>query len=60
MFLDADIDLSDGLSEQFESIGYWEDYYTYNFYFKGHLLVRGYTISNLEINSSMQNVGLKS
>ena len=51
VFLDADIDFSGGLSEQFEPIG--KDY---NNFFQGTFDGQGYTISNLLVNSSSQHV----
>ena len=53
VFLDADIDLSGGFSEQFEPI-------KNNFvhYFSGTFDGQGYTISNLAVNSSSECVGL--
>ena len=51
VFLDADIDFSGGLSEQFEPIG------TSN-YFQDTFDGQGHIISNLAIKSSLQNVGL--
>ena len=52
VFLDADIEFSDGLSEQFEPVG------TSSNYFQGTFDGQGYTISNLAIKSSSQYVGL--
>ena len=53
MFLDADIDFSGGLSEQFEPIG------TSNSNsFQGTFDGQGHTISNLAMKSSSQYVGL--
>ena len=53
VFLDADIEFSGGLSEQFEPIG------TSNKYFQGTFDGQGYAISNLAMNSSSsQYVGL--
>ena len=51
VFLGADIDFSDGLSEQFEPIG--KDYS-----FQGTFDGQGHMISNLAVNSSSQDVGL--
>ena len=51
VFLDADIDFSGGLSEQFEPIGKGYD-------FQGTFDGQGYTISNLAISSSSRYVGL--
>ena len=53
MFLDADIDFSDGLSEQFEPIGK-----SNNYFFQGTFEGQGHTISNLAVNSSSEYVGL--
>ena len=54
--LDADIDFSGGLSQQFVSIGkYYNGQYKP---FQGTFDGNGYTISNLMINSSSQYVGL--
>ena len=53
VFLDADIDLSGNLSEQFEPIGT-----SYSIYFQGTFDGQGHTISNLAINSSSEYVGL--
>ena len=53
IFLDADIDFSGGLSEQFEPIGK-----NSSKYFQGTFDGQGHTISNLAINSSLQRVGL--
>ena len=53
VFLDADIDFSGSLSEQFESIGK-----SYSYSFQGAFDGQGYTISNLAINSSFEYVGL--
>ena len=50
MFLDADIDFSGGLSEQFEPIVYYS--------FQGTFDGQGHTISNLAMNSSLWYVGL--
>ena len=52
-FLDADIDFSGGLSEQFEPIG--KDLYNY---FQGTFDGQGYTISNLTLSSSFEYAGL--
>ena len=54
VFLDADINLSDGLSEQFGPIGTDS-----NHNFQGTFDGQGHTISNLAMNSSsLQHVGL--
>ena len=54
VFLDADIDFSGGLSEQFEPIGTSE-----SISFQGTFDGQGHTISNLVVNSSSsQDVGL--
>ena len=53
IFLDADIDFSDGLSEQFEPIGKDSSKY-----FRGTFNGQGHTISNLVMNSSSEDVGL--
>ena len=53
VFLDVDIDFSDGLSEQFEPIGM-----NSNYYFQGTFNGQGHPISNLAINSSSQFAGL--
>ena len=50
VFLDADIDLSGGLFEQFEFISYYEP--RNDMYFRGTFDGQGHTISNLEMNSS--------
>ena len=47
VLLDADIDFSDGLSEQFEPIGYYNTYDGYKS-FQGTLYGQGHTISNLQ------------
>ena len=57
VFLDADIDFSGGLSEQFEPIGYWKSS-SDNKPFQGTFDGQGHTISNLAINSSSQLAGL--
>ena len=55
VFLDADIDFSGGLSEQFEPIGMNSN----SNYFQGTFNGQGHTINNLEIkSSSSQYVGL--
>ena len=53
VFLDADIDFSGSLSEQFEHIGKGSSNY-----FQGTFNGQRHTISNLAINSSLQYVGL--
>ena len=53
VFLDADLDFSGGLSEQFEPIG--KDY---NRYFQGTFDGQGRIISNLAMNFSSEYVGL--
>ena len=57
VFLDADIDFSGGLSEQFEPIGKISSY-SNNYYFQGTFDGQGHTISDLAMNSSSQYVGL--
>ena len=52
VFLDADIDFSGGLSEQFEPIG------TYDKYFQGTFDGQGHTIRNLAIDFSLWYIGL--
>ena len=54
MFLDADLDFSGGLSEQFEPIGSKETRKSFQGTFDGH----GHTISNLTIKSFLWYVGL--
>ena len=51
VFLDADIDFSGGLSEQFKPIGK-------NYDFQETFDGQGHTISNLAMNSSSQDAGL--
>ena len=53
VFLDADIDISGDLSEQFEPIGK-----SNNYYFQGTFDGQGHTISSLAISSSSGFVGL--
>ena len=53
VFLDADIDFSDVLSNVLEPIGKSSSYY-----FQGTFDGQGHTISNLEISSSLQYAGL--
>ena len=54
VFLDADIDLSGDLSEQFEPIGKYDT----NNPFQGTFDGQGYTTSNLLMNSSSHHIGL--
>ena len=53
VFLDADIDFSGGLSDEFEPIG--KDWYNY---FHGTFDGQGHAINNLSINSFSDHVGL--
>ena len=52
VFLDADIDFSGGLSEQFEPIGINSNS------LRGTFDGQGYTVNNFAMNSSLKHVGL--